>query len=127
MGNGPGLKSKTVSIDIETSPLDPTMIQNAAAKAAASFGAPTQIFMPPQFFMMSGLVFEINPQYHGTPWASTSRMTKREHAVAGLHTTLSKLGVFKKLSEDNLEDIKATTIKRLKKVKWARYQQVRKT
>lgn len=127
MGNGPGLKPNTISVDIETSSLDPQAIQNAAAKAAASFGTPSQIFLPPQFFMMSGLVFDVNPQYRGTPWAYTSRMTKREHAVAGLHTTLFKLGVFKKLSEDNLEEIKVSTIKRLKRVKWARYQQVRKT
>ena len=77
--------------------------------------------------MMSGVIFEVNPEYRGTPWVSMARMTKREHAVAGLHTTLFKLGVFKKLSEDNMEEIKQITIKRLKKAKWARYQQSNKT
>lgn len=135
MGNGPGLKEEVV-VDLEaddlfihesTPPLSIDQIQKAAQAALSNFGTAPQFFMSPQFFMMSGTVFEMNPQYHGTPWASTSRMTKREHAVAGLHTTLFKLGVFKKLSEDNLEEIKAKTIKRLKRVKWARYQQVHKT
>lgn len=127
MSNGSGLKPKTYTIDTETSSLTPDTIANAAQAALSNFGAPTQIFMPPQFFMMSGFIFEINPEYHGTPWASVNRMTEREHAVAGLHTTLFKLGVFKKLSEDNIEGIKQITIKRLKKAKWARYQQSNKT
>ena len=127
MGNGSGLKPKTTIIDVEQPSLTPDVISNAAQAALSNFGAPTQIFMPTQFFMMSGIFVEVNPEYRGTPWASIARMTKREHAIAGLHTTLFKLGVFKKLSEDNIEGIKQITIKRLKKAKWARYQQSNKT
>jgi hypothetical protein len=134
MGNGPGIKDKTLLFDIETGgiddfihpstpPLSLDQLEKAAQVAMSNFGMPTQIMVPPKFFMMSGIVFEVNPEYRGTPWASTARMTKREHAVAGLHTTLKKLGVFKKLSEDNLEEIKNKSIRRLKRARWARYQQ----
>lgn len=122
MSNGSRLRP-----DLQGGVLTEECLENLVMQTQASFGAPNQIFMPPQFFMMSGFIFEVNPQYHGTPWATTTRMTKREHAVAGLHTTLFKLGLFKKLSEDNMEEIKQITIKRLKKAKWARYQQSNKT
>jgi hypothetical protein len=115
MGNGSGVVPGALTLE---------MLEEAAEKALANFGRPDPVvFMPPSFFLPN---WEQHPEYHGTPWAQKDRLTKREHAVAKLHTTLKKLGVLKKVSEEEFQDIRNKTVKRLKRAKWAQAQ-MRKT
>ena len=104
---------------VEPGVLTVEMIEEAAEKSLANFGRPSNpiIFMPPGFFMPS---WEQHPEYNGTPWATQDRLTKREHMVAKLHTTLKKLGVLKNISEEEFQEIRNKTVKRLKRAKWAR-------
>lgn len=122
MGNGSRLKP-----DSQGDVLTEECLENLVMQTQASFGAPNQIFMAPQsmsallnFFRVPG--HEIYPEYLPTPWARVARLTKREKKVASLHTILAKLNVFRNLSEDNLDEIKNQSIRRLKRAKWARYQ-----
>lgn len=131
MGNGPRLKPPGIVFDTETSgktivsgsPLTEDDLEKMVASVTASFGKANQIFMAPNVFMSMGGGWEQYPEYSGTPWANTSKMTKREKAVAGLHTTLNKIEALKKLSSQDWENIRYASIRRLKRAKWARYQQ----
>lgn len=118
MGNGQGLKGKTIAFDIETSglagELTIEMIEDAAIKSMANFGRNPIIMIPPG--MITTMDWHTFPQYAGTPWSQTPGLTKREKAVAGLHTTLAKLDV---VEIDHKMFIK--TKKRLKRAKWAQY------
>ena len=109
----------TVS-DVETS-LTADMIEAASLKVLANFGAPTTFY-----WGGAGYRLIVNPQYETLPWAYVSRLSKREHAVAKLHTFLFKLDTIKNIDKDHMEEIKSKTIKRLKKARWARYQQKKK-
>ena len=130
MGNGSGLKTigldfETVGLDTQGSTLSLQDLEDAVAKASAAFGQPNQIFMPLQsFFMMNGTTYYPNPQYVGTEWAHINRPTKREHAFAKLQTFLVKMGLQKHLQdEDERRADYRVAEKRLKRAKWARYQQ----
>ena len=140
MGNGSGIiknpcdeifldtETSGLSVNVNGSVLIPQDIQNAIAKSMANFGASNPIIFSPQMMGMSmGTTFTmtLHPEYLGTPWAEVSRMTKREHAVAKLHTFLSKLKVTKKFQDEDWEEVKNKSIKRLKRAKWAKYQQKR--
>jgi hypothetical protein len=121
VGNGPGLKGypgKTVSIDIETSPLTQDMIESAANKALSNFGLNPIIFMPMNVMGVFG--WEAHPEFSKTPWANRDRLTKRENKTAYLHVFLKKLDVLKKLSDDEIDEVVKTSVKRLKKAKWAK-------
>ena len=132
MGNGSGVKgddadiSDLFGVNI-ADPLSADDIEKAAATAIASFGSPTQIYLPQNmikpFFMMSGIKYSAHPQYEGTPWAERDRLTKREHAVAKLHVFLYKLKALRNTDEAAFEDIKNLTVKRLKRARWAQYTQ----
>ncbi len=110
MGNGSGLKYPGV-LTIED-------IEAAAQAALNNFGKNPIIFMPPQFFSMP---WESHPEYSGTPYSTMGKLTKREQKVAALTTFLKKLKVLKNVSDEELVDIKNTTVKRLKRAKWAQY------
>ena len=75
-------------------------------------------------FTLKPLIYkwEAYPEYSGTPWADTTRLSKREKAVAGLHTTLNKLNVFSKFAQGDFEFVHSMSIRRLKRAKWAKYQ-----
>lgn len=109
MGNRPGL----ITIDIETS--------NICGEVYAS---PVK---NPLIFMGGGLMSRWipNPEFAGTPWEDTSRMTKREVAVAKLHTFLAKLDVLK-LDEVEFEKLRLKSIKRLRRAKWAQYKNLKR-
>lgn len=113
----------SVTINSQPSVLSVDALEKAAIQAAASFGTPTQMFLPQAairpFLKMMGSTWLPNPQYAGTPWADRDRLTKREHAVAKLHTTLKKLGALKGVDEQAFEEIKNKSVKRLKRAKWA--------
>jgi hypothetical protein len=111
VGNGPRI--------VEPGVLTVEMIEEAAEKALANFGRPSNpiIFMPPGFFMPS---WEQHPEYRGTPWAMADRLTKNQHTVAKVHTILKKLGVLKNISEEEFQDIRNKTVKQLKLAKWAK-------
>ncbi len=136
MGNGPGLKDKTVVIDIETGGLDDDFIhsstppftldqlENAAAQAAANFGRPTMIFgnvtVLQSFFNGSYLS---NPQFEGTEWAHMYKLTKRQEAFAKLQVFLVKIGLQRHLEDEEARRADCDlAVKRLKRAKWARYQ-----
>lgn len=106
MGNGSRLTIKDV--------------EEAAAKCAAAFGQSNHMIIPASAAMKFGWGI-FNPEYSGTPWADMLRMSKRQRIIAGLHTSLKKLGVFKNISEEEFMDIRHKSIKRLKRAKWARY------
>lgn len=119
--------SKDKILELENNTITEQCLENLVAQAQASFGASNQILMAPsqynrilKFFGASG--YEAYPEFNPTPWARAIRLTKRERKVAGLHTVLAKLNVFKNLTEDNLDEIKDKSIRRLRRAKWARYQ-----
>lgn len=120
MGNG----SRGVILDKEISTLDIDTISKAIDASLANFGQPTNMLVNHQmlsgYFNISAPTWYPNPEYSGTPWAVRFRLTKRDHVVAKLHTTLHKLKVLRKLSEQDMEDIVLKSVKRLKRAKWAR-------
>lgn len=140
MGNGPGLgkygSKNSISIDIETRGLQDDidsnvltldMLEKAAAKAMANFGAPSQIIFPASMYGAFITPFETYPEYRGTPWAFSSKLfSKREKVVAGLHTTLKKLGALRTVDDKAFEAIRYKSIMRLRLAKWAQYQQRKK-
>ena len=134
MGDGPGIDDEeedlffgpSVTVNSQPGVLTVDMLEKAAQAAAANFGTPTQMYFPPNLLRplmsMSGWTtstWSPNPQYAGTPWADRDRLTKREHAVAKLHTALKKLGALKGVDEQAFEEIKNKSVKRLKRAKWA--------
>lgn len=133
MGNGSGLKKDNdpnsvvgsygdpVTIDTSGGAFTQDMLEAAAQASVNNFRMLRNpiIFMPPQYF--TSAMFEVNPQYSGTPWAIRDRLTKREHQVAAVHTFLKKLKVLKNLSDEDMYAIKKLSIKRLKRAKWAQY------
>lgn len=82
-------------------------------KAITSFGRPNFIYIG------NATPWHAHPEYAGTPWADKDRLSKREHAVAKIHTLLFKLGALKNISEEEFFDIHKLCIKRLKRAKWA--------
>ncbi len=134
MGNGPRLKKETdpnsvvesygdpYTIDMTGGVLTEEMLEQAAQASLNNFGRPSNpiIFMPPAFFSGG---WETHPEYRGTPWSTRDRLSKREHKVAAVHTLLKKLKVLKNLSDEDLINIKDLAVKRLKRAKWAQYQQ----
>lgn len=89
-------------------------VEKAAAKALAKSA----------WTRRTNLVYtEINSEFKGTPWASGFCWTKNQRVVAGLHTTLQRLGMFEKFSQKDLEDIHTLSIKRLRCAQWAKHQQ----
>lgn len=122
MGNRSGLNPDSQDVT-----LDEQALEDLVKQSQAQFGLPTQIFASPSqynsiltFFGTFG--YESYPEYLPTPWARVIRLTKREKRVAALHTILAKLNVFKNLTEDNLDEIKDKSVRRLRRAKWARYQ-----
>jgi hypothetical protein len=101
------------------------LIEQAAADMIANSGKSIPHMMIPNSWG-SLYKFMENPQYEGLPWAVTTRLTKREHAVAKLHMFLFNLEVLKNLDITELEYIRNKSIKTLKKAKWARYQMKKK-
>jgi hypothetical protein len=61
------------------------------------------------------------PEFANSPWEDHLGLTKREYRFAKLHHVLFKLKVLKNLSDDENKAIRDLAIKRLKRVKWARY------
>ena len=118
MGNGPGVIGGVLTLkDIE----------DAAEAALKNFGKPDNIFFPPGLLKnirgLSGSGSWYSPQhpeYTGTPWAHRDRLTKRERAVAKVHTFLKKLGALKHIKEEEFETIKDLSVRRLKRADWAR-------
>lgn len=112
-----------IAFDFETAglgqALSQDMLEAAAAKASSGAGKSSVIYMGSPF-IISNMGWSQHPEYNGTPWAYRDRLTKREHAFAKLHTFLYKFKVLKNLSEDDHEQIKNISIKRLKRAKWAR-------
>jgi hypothetical protein len=94
------------------------MLVEASAKALANFGKPSIMMGMGTTYTFNML---LNPEYSGTDWAYIKRPTRRERAVAGLHTTLEKLSTLKNISENDKIKIVNTSIKRLTLAKWARY------
>ena len=93
-----------------------------------AFGPVTQIFSNLGAFngitiLPNNFHVTVNSEYLGTPWAYTCRLTKREIVVAKLHTTLKKLNLLESLTSEQFDDFRWLCIKRLKKAKWAKYQQ----
>lgn len=136
MGNGPRLKKcddpnsvvgsygDPFTVDMVGDVLTPDILEAAIQASLNNFcKLPPNpiIFMPLPAFFSSG--WEVNPQYSGTPWSTRDRLSKREHKVAAVHTLLKKLKVLKSLSDEELIDIKDLAVKRLKRAKWARYNQ----
>lgn len=119
MGNGPGI-GKTLSVQD---------IEDAAAQAIANFGKPNFIMMPLQAVQAYSHImnFDMHPEYAGTPWASMGKLSKREQRVAAVHTILKKLGALKNISEEEFNTIRHHSVKRLKRAKWARYHQQKKS
>jgi hypothetical protein len=61
------------------------------------------------------------------PWAQADHnITKREYRVARLHVFLLNLKVLRNMTEENHIEFRNTAIKRLKRARWARYQQSKK-
>ena len=115
MGDGQGL-GKSLSLED---------LEDMVKKASGNFGMPSSLFMPQSslssFFNIN---FDTHPQFAGTPWAfAKTRLSKRELVVAGLHTTLSKLGALKGIEDNEFVEIRNLSIKRLKRAKWAQYSQ----
>jgi hypothetical protein len=133
VGNGPRLNidietdDKIRALDEDGNVLTEQDIEDLTKQAQAAFGQPSQVLMSaPQYskllqFFNQSFISEINPEYRGTPWATMSRLTKREHAVAKVHTFLSKLGVLRYLSEEDMKDVVNRSVKRLKRARWSRY------
>jgi hypothetical protein len=125
VGNGPGLKppfqgygsNESVVVDTAGGVLTEDILEAAMNAALANFGKPD----PNNFIFMGSFTtsYAPNPQYEGTPWRDKDRLTKREHAVAKLHTTLKKLGALRGVDEQAFEEIQKKSIKRLKQAKWA--------
>lgn len=146
MGNGPGLKTKTYEEilqnmtesvvastgidDIADGTAFAAILEAAAQSAANSFGRPNHIMMSPQNFGAFASAFGgghgviWHPEYTGTGWENKWRLTKRERKMAQLHVFLKKLRV---LPDETVNaEIKETAVKRLKRARWARYQQAKK-
>jgi len=124
MGNGPRVKpTTTIALDIETSGLSINDIENAAIKALSNFGSSNKILISPHALtpLKAFFGYEEHPEYSGTPWAQYGKLTKRERAVAGLHTFLSDLGVLKKIEQEEFHSIANKATRRLKRAKWAQY------
>lgn len=142
MGNGPRLDIDDVlSVDIETRSLQDEvdsgaltldMLEKAALAATKNFGKPQQLIFPmgagTTIFRGALLHWDIHPEFAGTGWAAKSRLSKRERAFAHLQVFLIKFGLQKHLQDDNLRkaDFEYAE-KRLKRAKWAKYQQSKQT
>lgn len=113
-------------VDMGGGTLTVDMIENAAIAAASNFGQPNHIFLP--INVLSSMGWSNHPEYEGTEWEHYARITKREHAFAKLQCFLLKFGLQKHLDEpdDRRADAQLAT-KRLKRAKWARYQQKKAT
>lgn len=113
MGNG-----SRIIVDIESSSLTQDDLEKAAQVALNNFGRNPIIMIPAG--MITTMPWQAHPQYAETPWAHKDRLTKREHAVAKLHTILTKLKVLS-FKEEEFYEIRKLSIKRLKRARWARY------
>lgn len=108
MGNGPGITEDD--------------LEQMVAQAAASFGQANTLLMGHQQMiqMMNALNIHRYSEFKGTPWSNKDRLTKREYKVAQIHTFLTKIKVLK-FNDDEWEEIRFKTVKRLKRAKWAQY------
>lgn len=105
------------------------VIEEAAVAALANFGTPQKLY--PHLMLgtaqirafMSSFSYHPNPEFIGLEWSSLARLTKRERRFAHLHFFLYKFKIIKKLSEEDNKDITEIAIKRLRRAKWAQYQQ----
>jgi len=114
--------------DIEDGSVLQTLIEAAAQSAASNFGKPSHIMMSPQnmgAFMGTFSNITFNPEFEGTGWDNKWRLTKRERKFAQVHVFLKKLRVLPNDDAFNTE-IKDLAVKRLKRARWARYQQAKK-
>lgn len=102
--------------------LDLDDLEDLVKQMQASFGLPNHMYMSPQAInIMQGFMVKVNPQYEPTGWAEISRLSVREHKVAMLHTILTKLKVIK-FDQTEWDIIINNSCKRLRKAKWARYE-----
>jgi len=125
VGNGHGLiygSQASIKVNGEEVAVSPTLtsekIEAAALAAANNHGAPAIMFIPISFQMMA--IWEAHPEYSGTPWSQYARLTKRETAVAKIHTFLNKLGTLS-FNEEEFNKVCSLSAKRLKRAKWAQY------
>ncbi len=139
MGNGSRLDIDDVllSVDIETRGIQDQvdsgvltldMLEKAAQSAINNFGKPQQLIYPMgmgKTIFNSGLLhWDIHPEFAGTGWAAKSRLSKRERAFAHLQVFLIKFGLQKHLQNEDERKVDCERVqKRLKRAKWAKYQQ----
>ena len=90
--------------------LDEDDLIRAYNVALANMGSMASMFFGP-----------INPQYSPTPWKDY-KLTKRETALAKLHTVVAKLV---KIDDESWEHIVKKSTTRLKRAKWAQYKNIK--
>lgn len=111
MGNG----SRLV-IDTETSSLCTTQAIDINMMAAITKLTRPNILMMPMYYGPT------SPQYSPTPWADMWKLTKRQVAVAKLHTVVAKLI---KIDDETWDEIVDKSTSRLKRAKWAQYKNLK--